>query len=66
MREIALITSFAGATEETMGAAIDYIRQDETFFEQLLGRSISLEQLPTELTTWNPQPGTRTVVNLGL
>ncbi|MBC6418333.1 MAG: alcohol dehydrogenase catalytic domain-containing protein [Prochloron sp. SP5CPC1] len=66
MREIALITSFAGATEETMGAAIDYIRQDETFFEQSLGRSISLEQLPTELTTWNPQPGTRTVVNLGL
>ena len=65
MREIAVITSFAGATDQTMGKAIKYIKDDEGFFEQLLGRVISLEQLPDELTCWYPQPGTRTVVDLG-
>ncbi|HBE17857.1 MAG TPA: theronine dehydrogenase [Cyanobacteria bacterium UBA11149] len=64
MREIAVVTSFAGATDETMGKAISYIKGDETFFAQLLGRGISLEQLPEELTCWNPQAGTRTFVNI--
>ncbi|TAF11344.1 MAG: theronine dehydrogenase [Nostocales cyanobacterium] len=65
MREIAVITSFAGATEQTMGKAINYIQNDEAFFEQLLGRVIPLEKLPDELTSWSPQPGTRTVVDMG-
>ncbi|MEY3867123.1 MAG: hypothetical protein RLZZ338_1014 [Cyanobacteriota bacterium] len=64
MREITVISSFAGATEQTMGAAIAYIKRDEQFFEQLLGRIIPLEKLPSELTGWNPQPGTRTVVDM--
>ncbi|CAD5967062.1 Threonine dehydrogenase family Zn-dependent dehydrogenase [Planktothrix tepida] len=64
MREITVITSFAGATDHTMGAAIAYIKRDEQFFEQLLGRIIPLEKLPTELTVWCPQPGTRTVVDM--
>jgi L-iditol 2-dehydrogenase len=64
MREITVITSFAGATDQTMAAAIAYIQRDEKFFEQLLGRMIPLEKLPTELTVWNPQPGTRTVVDM--
>ena len=66
MREIAVITSFAGATEQTMGRAIDYIRNDEAFFEQLLGRVISLQNLPQELTAWNPQLGTRTFVDMNI
>ncbi len=65
MREIAILTSFAGATDETMGKAISHIKGDETFFAQLLGRSIPLEKLPEELTSWSPQPGTRTFVNMG-
>ncbi|MBJ7294759.1 MAG: zinc-binding dehydrogenase [Dolichospermum sp.] len=64
MREITVITSFAGATDKTMEAAIAYIKRDEEFFEQLLGRMIPLEKLPTELTVWCPQPGTRTVVDM--
>lgn len=64
MREITVISSFAGATDQTMGAAIAYIKRDEQFFEQLLGRIIPLEKLPSELTGWNPQPGTRTVVDM--
>jgi len=64
MREITVITSFAGATDQTMGAAIAYIKRDEEFFEQLLGRMIPLEKLPDELTVWCPQPGTRTVVDM--
>lgn len=65
MREIAVLTSFAGATDQTMGTAIEHIKRDEAFFEQLLGRLIPLEKLPTELTSWSPQPGTRTVVDMG-
>lgn len=64
MREITVISSFAGATDQTMGAAIACIKRDEQFFEQLLGRIIPLEKLPSELTGWNPQPGTRTVVDM--
>ncbi|NEP20542.1 alcohol dehydrogenase catalytic domain-containing protein [Moorena sp. SIO3I6] len=64
MREIAVVTSFAGATDETIAAAIASIKGDEAFFEQLLGRFIPLEKLPIELTNWSPQPGTRTVVDL--
>ncbi|NMG11474.1 alcohol dehydrogenase catalytic domain-containing protein [Brasilonema sp. UFV-L1] len=64
MREIAVLTSFAGATDETMGRAIAHIKRDEAFFEQLLGRAIPLEKLPDELTNWSPQPGTRTVVDM--
>lgn len=64
MREITLLTSFAGATDETMTAAIEYIQKDEAFFAQLLGKFISLEQLSQELTYWSPQAGTRTVVDL--
>ena len=64
MREITAISSFAGATDQTMGAAIAYIKRDEKFFEQLLGRIIPLEKLPTELTVWCPQPGTRPVVEM--
>jgi threonine dehydrogenase-like Zn-dependent dehydrogenase len=65
MREIAVLTSFAGATDQTMGKAIKYIKDDEAFFEQLLGRVIPLDKLPNELTCWCPQPGTRTVVDIG-
>jgi len=64
MREIAVFTSFAGATDATITTAIEYLKQDEAFFEQLLGRFISLEQLPNELKNWSPQAGTRTIVNL--
>ena len=65
MREIAIVTSFAGATEQTMTKAIATIKDDEAFFEQMLGRRIPLAQLPRELTSWSPQPGTRTVVDMG-
>jgi len=65
MREIAVLTSFAGATDETMGKAISHIKRDEAFFAQLLGRSIPLEKLPEELTCWSPQAGTRTFVDMG-
>lgn len=64
MREIAVLTSFAGATDKTMGSAIAHIKSDEAFFEQLLGRVIPLEKLPEELTNWSPQPGTRTLVDI--
>ncbi|MEC4985770.1 MAG: alcohol dehydrogenase catalytic domain-containing protein [Oscillatoria sp. PMC 1068.18] len=64
MQEVAVLTSFAGATEETITAAIAYIKNDEAFFEKLLGKFIPLEQLSEELTHWSPQPGTRTVVDL--
>lgn len=64
MREITLLTSFAGATDSTINTAIAYLQKDQGFFEQLLGKFISLEKLPTELTNWSPQPGTRTVVDL--
>ena len=64
MREITLLTSFAGATDATITAAIAYLKQDEAFFEKLLGKFIPLEQLSEELTNWSPKPGTRTVVDL--
>ncbi|MEC4893834.1 MAG: alcohol dehydrogenase catalytic domain-containing protein [Oscillatoria sp. PMC 1051.18] len=64
MQEVTVLTSFAGATDATITAAIDYIKQDEAFFEKLLGKFIPLEQLSQELTYWSPQPGTRTVVDL--
>lgn len=64
MREITVLTSFAGATDLTIATAIQYLKQDEVFFEQLLGKFITLEQLFQELTNWNPLPGTRTVVDL--
>lgn len=64
MREITVLTSFAGATDSTINTAIEYLKQDEAFFEQLLGKFIPLEKLPNELTNWSPQPGTRTVVDL--
>jgi L-iditol 2-dehydrogenase len=66
MREIAVLTSFAGATDKTMKSAIAHIKSDEAFFEQLLGRVIPLEKLPEELTNWSPRPGTRTVVDMGI
>lgn len=65
MREIAVLTSFAGVTDKTIAKAIAHIKGDEAFFEQLLGRAIPLEKLPEELTHWNPQPGTRTIVDMG-
>jgi threonine dehydrogenase-like Zn-dependent dehydrogenase len=64
MREITVLTSLAGATDQTMQQAIDYISKDESFFEGLLGRRISLQELPQQLTHWGPLPGTRTVVML--
>ncbi|WP_017720122.1 zinc-binding dehydrogenase [Kamptonema formosum] len=64
MREITVFTSFAGATDKTVTAAIECIKRDEAFFEGLLGRLIPLEKLPEELTSWSPQPGTRTVVDM--
>ncbi len=66
MREIAIVTSFAGATEQTMTEAISTIKRDEAFFKQMLGCRISLLQLPGELTSWSPQPGTRTFVDLSI
>ncbi len=65
-REITVLTTFAGATKETMVAAISALQQDEAFFEQLLGQKIALQQLPEVLTSWSPQPGTRTVVDLNI
>lgn len=65
-REITVITTFAGATEETMAAAIAALQQDEAFFEQLIGQKIGLQHLPETLTSWSPQPGTRTVVDLSI
>lgn len=62
MREITVFASFAGATEQTMTQAISYLSEDESFFEGLLGRHISLEELPQQLTHWGPLPGTRTIV----
>ena len=64
MQEVTVLTSFAGATDATISTAIATIQQDEAFFATLLGKFISLEQLPQELTHWSPQPGTRTVVDL--
>ena len=64
--EITVLTTFAGVTQETMAAAIAALQQDEAFFEQLLGQKISLQQLPEVLTSWSPQPGTRTVVDLNI
>lgn len=64
MKEVAVLTSFAGATDSTISTAIEHIKHNETFFEQLLGKFIPLEQLSEELTKWSPQPGTRTVVDL--
>ncbi len=64
MREITVLTSFAGATVQTMQQAIAYISKDESFFEGLLGRQISLQELPEQLIHWGPLPGTRTVVML--
>lgn len=64
MKEITLLTSFAGATDITMTRAIKTIKNDQPFFERLLGPFISLEEVPNELRRWAPQPGTRTVVDL--
>ncbi len=66
MREITVLTSFSGATEQTMTEAIAAVRQDEIFFEKLLGNRITLQELPKELTEWNPLPGTRTIVDMNV
>ncbi len=62
----------AGVTNEIISEArrvadpfgIALIQQDEAFFTHLLGRQVSLEQVPEELLTWRPRPGTRTFVSL--
>jgi L-iditol 2-dehydrogenase len=64
LREITVLTSFAGATEKTINSAIAYIKRDESFFSSLMGRMIPLEDLPSELISWNPRPGTRSVVDM--
>jgi L-iditol 2-dehydrogenase len=63
-RELLVLTSFAGATDATVGAAIEHIRADPAFFGRLLGRTVALEDLPRELTDWAPAPGTRTLLSL--
>lgn len=63
-REIMVFASFAGVTDKTIAIAIQAIKNDEAFFEQLLGWLIPLEKLPTALTSWSPKSGTRTVVVL--
>lgn len=64
-RELTILSSFAGATDETVTAAIAHIRNNETFFTRLLGECITLQELPEALTNWNPRPGTRTVMDNG-
>jgi L-iditol 2-dehydrogenase len=64
-KEITVIASMAGVTNEIIPEAIAIIEQDEDFFNHLLGRQVVLEQVPEELLTWKPQPGTRTFVNVG-
>ena len=63
-REITVIASMAGVTNEIISEAIALIQQDEAFFTHLLGRQVSLEQVPGELLTWRPRSGTRTFVSL--
>ena len=63
-KELTLLPSMAGCSEETMGQAINYLQQDEAFFRQLIGKRINLEQAMTEIADGIPHPGTRTLVTL--
>ncbi|WP_413736163.1 zinc-binding dehydrogenase [Sodalis sp. RH21] len=63
-RELTLLASMAGCTQETFSEAIRYLEQHQAFFATLLGRQVSLQQLPGELLHNAPQAGTRSWVTV--
>ena len=63
-KELTLLPSMAGCSEETMGQAIHYLQQDQAFFSQMIGKRITLETAMAEIASGKPHPGTRTLVTL--
>ncbi len=64
-RELTVVSSVAGCTAQTMSEAISYIDSDETFFLGMIGKRIPLERVPEEILFGEPEPGTRTIVEVG-
>jgi threonine dehydrogenase-like Zn-dependent dehydrogenase len=63
-KEITISSSMAGCNDDTFTRSIQTIMNDEKYFESMIGKRISLEELQNELMNEKPLPGTRTVVNV--